>query len=56
MPKYEVLEKSYINDRLVEKGEIIEYSGIAGSNLKSCKNKADKAIDEKNIAEDSELK
>jgi hypothetical protein len=37
MARYRVLEKSYINDRLVEEGEIIEYElpagGMAGSNL-----------------------
>jgi hypothetical protein len=37
MARYRVLEKSYIGDRLVEEGEIIEYElpagSMAGSNL-----------------------
>lgn len=28
-----VLEKSFINDRLVDEGEIIEFEGEPGSNL-----------------------
>jgi len=33
MPKYHVLEKSYINNRIVEAGEIVEYDGTPGGNL-----------------------
>jgi len=34
MPKYEVLVKSYLNDREVYPGEVIEYAGKAGTNLR----------------------
>ncbi|HGV3502116.1 TPA: hypothetical protein ACLLFU_001648 [Providencia stuartii] len=34
MSRYEVLKKSFIAGRLLEVGEEVEYSGIAGSNLK----------------------
>lgn len=34
MAKYTVLTESYINDRLVKEGDIIDYDGKAGSNLK----------------------
>lgn len=34
MSRYEVLKKSFIAGRLLEVGEEIEYSGIAGSNLR----------------------
>jgi hypothetical protein len=34
MAKYEVLELSFINNTLVQPGEIIEFDGIAASNLK----------------------
>lgn len=37
MPNYEVLTESYINDRLVNPGDIVEYKGKAGSNLKLIK-------------------
>lgn len=33
MAKYRATEQSFINDKLVEKDEIVEYSGIPGSNL-----------------------
>jgi hypothetical protein len=33
MPKYRVLEKSFINNTIAEEGEIVEYSGKAGRNL-----------------------
>lgn len=33
MPEVRVLEKSYINLRIVEPGEIIDYDGELGSNL-----------------------
>lgn len=29
MPQYKVLQRSFIGDRLVEEGEIVEYSGEA---------------------------
>ena len=34
MPRYQVLRKSYLNDRLVAAGEIVEYDGEPGENLK----------------------
>lgn len=34
MSRYKVLKKSFIAGRLLEVGEVVEYSGIAGSNLK----------------------
>lgn len=33
MPKYYVLAKSFINNTIVEVGEIVEYDGKPGSNL-----------------------
>ncbi len=34
MPKYLVLEKSFINNGIREEGEIVEYDTRPGSNLK----------------------
>lgn len=34
MPKYEVLARSYIGNTIVEPGEVVEYGGAPGSNLK----------------------
>lgn len=33
MAKYRVLEKSFINNTIVEAGEIVEYEGRASGNL-----------------------
>jgi len=33
MPQYKVLAKSFINNSIVEEGEIVEYDGKPGSNL-----------------------
>ncbi len=33
MAKYLVLKKSYIDDRLVYVGDVIEFSGVPGDNL-----------------------
>jgi hypothetical protein len=33
MARYRVLEKSFINNRIVEEGDEVEYEGKAGSNL-----------------------
>ena len=33
MAKYRATEQSFINDKIVEKDEIIDYSGEPGSNL-----------------------
>lgn len=35
MPKYRVLAKSFINNTIVEPGEVVEYDGKAGSNLEA---------------------
>lgn len=53
MPKFEVLQKSYINDREVFPGEIIEYAGKAGSNLRPVggKEKALKLMDRAELLE-----
>ena len=37
MPKYKVLEKSFINNSIVEAGEIVEYQGQPGNNLELLK-------------------
>lgn len=39
MPQYKVLQKSYINNRIVEEGEIVEYDGKPGTNLELIKQK-----------------
>lgn len=33
MPKYRVLEQSFINNVLVNLGDVIEFDGVPGSNL-----------------------
>lgn len=33
MPKYRVLAKSFINNAIVQEGEVVEYDGQPGSNL-----------------------
>lgn len=45
MAKYKVLEKSFINNTIVEAGEIVEYTGRAGSNLELVKGGKSKAAD-----------
>lgn len=42
MAQYKVLERSWINNRLVEPGEVIEYAGRAGSNLEPLDKKSKK--------------
>jgi len=37
MAKYRVLEKSFINNAIVEAGVIVEYAGKPGSNLELVK-------------------
>ena len=37
MAKYKVLKKSFINNTIVEEGQIIEFDGKAGSNLELIK-------------------
>lgn len=38
--RYRVLEKSFLNGRIVEEGDIIEYEGRPGSNLEPIKEAA----------------
>lgn len=47
MAKYEVLELSYINDRLVQAGEVVEYDGTPGTKLKPVEAKPAPAAKEK---------
>lgn len=44
MPQYRVLQKSFIGNRIVEEGEVIEYDGDASDNLELVK-KGKKAAD-----------
>lgn len=37
MPKYKVLQKSFINNRIAEEGEIVEYDGDVSGNLELMK-------------------
>ena len=37
MPKYKVIQKSYINNKIVEEGEIVEYDGEVFENLELVK-------------------
>lgn len=37
MPKYKVLQKSFINNQILEEGEIVEYDGEPSSNLELVK-------------------
>ena len=39
MAQYKVLQKSFINNNIVEEGEIVEYDGKAGTNLELIKQK-----------------
>jgi len=43
MPKYEVLEKSFINNTIAEVGEIVVYDGTANANLKPVEDGEDKS-------------
>ena len=46
MAKYKVLEKSYINDRIVDAGEEIEYDGLPSTNLQPIDSDGKKAAKE----------
>ncbi len=46
MAKYKVLEKSYINDRIVDAGEEIEYDGLPSTNLQPIDSVGKKAAKE----------
>jgi hypothetical protein len=37
MAKFRVLEKSFINNRIVEPGDVVEYDGKHGKNLEPIK-------------------
>lgn len=50
--KYRVLEKSFIDGRIVEEGEIVEYDGKAGSSLELIKEPAPKAVKAKKAEEE----
>jgi hypothetical protein len=39
MAQYKVLQKSFINNNIVEEGEIVEYDGKPGTNLEPMKSK-----------------
>jgi hypothetical protein len=41
MARYRVVELSYFNERIVEPGEEVEFTGIAGSNLALISNEAE---------------
>lgn len=43
MAQYKVLVTSYINNRLCQPGEVIEFTGKPGSNLQKVEKKAAKA-------------
>jgi hypothetical protein len=52
MPRYKVLEKSFINNTVHEEGAIVEYDGIPSENLELVtgkKAKADKTDDEAEV-------
>lgn len=52
MAKYKVLEKSHINDRVVDAGEEIEYDGLPSANLQPIDSDGKKAAKEaKKLAE-----
>lgn len=39
MAQYKVLQKSFINNNIVEEGDIVEYDGKPGTNLEPMKSK-----------------
>lgn len=43
MPKYKVLQKSFIGNRIVEEGEIVDYDGEPSENLEPVDKAAKKA-------------
>lgn len=52
MAKYRVLEQSFINDKLAEKGDIIDFTGAPGSNLELVKNQKTAPVDNTDDASD----
>lgn len=51
MPKYKVLAKSFINNSIVEEGDIVDYDGKPGSNLELVEGDKPKAKGGKKSAE-----
>lgn len=45
MAQYKVLEKSFIGNRLVDAGEVIEFDGEAGPNLEAIKQAKGKKVE-----------
>lgn len=45
MARYKVLATSYINNKLVHPGDVVEYKGKAGSNLELVKEKKEAPAD-----------
>lgn len=45
MPKYKVLQKSFIGNRLVEEGETVDYDGEPSDNLEPVDKAAKKVVD-----------
>jgi hypothetical protein len=39
MAQYRVLQKSFVNDVLVEEGAVVDYDGVPGSNLELIRKK-----------------
>lgn len=55
MAKYEVLEESFINNSRCSPGDIVEYEGEAGPNLKPLKGKKAATEQKPDEDKDSEL-
>ena len=45
MPKYKVLQKSFLGNRLVEEGEVVDYDGEPSDNLEPVDKAAKKVVD-----------
>lgn len=45
MAKYRVMEKSYINNQLVEEGQVVDYDGEVSGNLEPIKQTKGKGSD-----------
>jgi len=55
MAKYRATEQSFINDKLVEKDEIVEYTGQPGSNLELVKGNSKASAASANTGDASDL-
>ena len=51
MAKYRVLTKSFVNNALVEEGDIIEYDGVPHDNLEPMDKEASKAAEQTSAAD-----